>query len=551
MTVFLSVVVVTCQFVAAQAIDIVVYGGTSAGIVAAIQAQRMGKNVVLVEPSRYLGGLTTGGLGATDIGNKNAIGGLARYFYHRVHCQYQNDASWVREARDEYNSRNERHDPNDNTMWTFEPHVASDVFREMLAEAGVAPFLGERLNRQNGVQKDGTRIVSITTESGRTFVARMFIDATYEGDLMAASGVSCHVGREGNEVYGETLGGVQPKLNDKNHRFLGPVDPYVKPGDPASGLLWGIQAASLPADGSGDRSVQAYCFRLCTTDVPENRVPWPKPADYDESHYELLLRNFESGDHRMPWNPVWMPNRKTDTNNNCAFSTDYIGGNYDYPEADYATREQIIARHRSYQQGLLWTLANHQRVPPAVHEEFQRLGLAKDEFVDNDNWPTQLYIREARRMVGPYVMTELHCRATQTAEDSIGMGAYGMDSHNCQRYVTPEGHAQNEGDVEVAVSAPYPISYRAIVPKDDQCTNLLVPICVSSSHIAFGSIRMEPVFMTLGQSAATAAAQAIDEGVAVQGVNYERLAARLRADGQVLIGSDKPPQFVAGTLRVP
>jgi hypothetical protein len=519
---------------AAEAFDIVVYGGTSSGIAAAIQAQRSGKTVVLIEPSSHLGGLTTGGLGATDIGNKGVIGGLARDFYHRIWQHYQNDVAWVHENRDAYNARNVRYNPQDDTMWTFEPHVASEVYRDMLSEATIRPILNERLDRQSGVKKSGSRIESITTESGRTFAAKMFIDATYEGDLMAAAGVGYHVGREGNDVYGETLNGVQPTLNTKNHRFTHVVDPYVKRGDPTSGLLWGIQAKSLPPDGSGDRAVQAYCYRLCTTDVPGNRRPWPKPADYDESRYELLLRNFEAGDHRVPWHPTWMPNRKTDTNNNHAFSTDYIGGNYAYPKADYATREKIVADHRAYQQGLLWTLANHARVPPQVRKEFERLGLARDEFVDNDNWPAQLYVREARRMIGPYVMTEHNCRGSQVADDPVGMGAYGMDSHNCQRYVTPEGGAQNEGDVQVHGFKPYPISYRSIVPRQNECDNLLVPACVSSSHIAYGSIRMEPVFMILGQSAATAAAIAIDQNIAVQDVVYQELAARLRADGQVL-----------------
>lgn len=519
---------------AVESADIVVYGGTSAGITAAIQAKRAGKSVILVEPSEHLGGLTTGGLGATDIGNKAVIGGLARQFYIRVRRYYQNDDAWLHETRDEYNARNPRFNPADNAMWTFEPHVASKIFRQMLAEADVHPIMGERLDRRSGVKKHGARIQSIVMESDRVFVGRVFIDATYEGDLMAAAGVSYHVGREANEVYGETLNGVQPKLNDKNHRFTHPVDPYIKPGDPTSGLLWGIQTTSLPPDGSGDRLVQAYCYRLCTTDVPENRRDWPKPADYDESRYELLLRNFEAGDHRVPWHPLWMPNRKTDTNNNHAFSTDYIGGNYDYPEADYATRQRIIADHLSYTQGLLWTLANHPRVPAKVRAEFQRLGLAKDEFVENQNWPTQLYVREARRMIGAYVMTEHNCRGTRRAEDSIGMGAYGMDSHNCQRYVTADGHVQNEGDVQVHGFKPYPISYRAICPKPAECDNLLVPVCLSSSHIAYGSIRMEPVFMILGQSAATAAALAVDQGIAVQDVDFGQLAARLLVDGQKL-----------------
>jgi hypothetical protein len=531
---------------ATESADIVIYGGTSSGIIAAVQARRMGKSVLLIEPSNHIGGLTTGGLGATDIGNKSAIGGLARDFYHRLWQHYQGDAAWDRETQKKYDARTPRNDSKDETMWTFEPHVASQIYREMLKEVGVTPLKSERLDRQHGVKKETaagsgdprtTRIESITMESGRTFAAKMFIDATYEGDLMAAAGVSFHVGREANAFYSETLNGIQPRLNDKNHRFDKPVDPFVKPRDASSGLLAGIQAIKLPPDGSGDRKVQAYCYRLCATDEAENQRSWPKPAGYDVSRYELLLRNFEAGDLRAPWHPVWMPNRKTDANNNGAFSTDYIGGNYDYPNADYATRDRIISDHKSYQQGLLWTLANSPRVPQAVRAEFNRLGLAKDEFVDNDNWPTQLYVREARRMIGAYVMTEHNCRGDKVAEDSVGMGAYGMDSHNCQRYITPDGHVQNEGDVQVHGFKPYPISYRAIIPKADECENLLVPVCLSSSHIAYGSIRMEPVFMILGQSAATAAAMAIDDGVAVQKVPYEKLGARLRDDRQVLRAS--------------
>lgn len=519
---------------AAEPVDVLVYGGTSAGIVAAIQAKREHKSVALIEPSNHLGGMTTGGLGATDIGNKAIIGGMSREFYRRVWQHYQNDATWAHEQRDSYNARNRHFDPNDNTMWTFEPHVASKIYREMLAEAGIQPMMNERLDRVNGVKKNGGRIESITMESGRTIAAKMFIDATYEGDLMASAGVMYHVGREGNDVYKETLNGVQPKLNTKSHRFITLVDPYRKPGDPTSGLLSGIQVRELPPDGSGDKTVQAYCYRLCTTDVASNRRPWKKPADYDESRYELLLRNFETGDDRVPWHPVWMPNRKTDTNNNYAFSTDYIGGNYAYPDAGYEEREKIVADHISYQQGLMWTLANNDRVPEKVRQVFNTIGLAKDEFIESDNWPSQLYVREARRMIGDYVMTEHNCRGNEVAEDSIGMGAYGMDSHNCQRYITAEGGVQNEGDVQVHGFKPYPISYNAIVPKQAECENLLVPVCVSSSHIAYGSIRMEPVFMILGQSAATAAALAIDQGIPLQEVDYNELAAKLQKDGQVL-----------------
>jgi hypothetical protein len=520
----------------AESVDIVVYGGTSAGIIAAIQAHRMGKSVVLIEPSKYIGGLTTGGLGATDIGNKQVIGGIARDFYRQVHDYYSHDSSWKREKRENYITRSPHFDPKDDTMWTFEPHVASFIYSRSLGELRDEFRLvtHERLDRSDGVKKIGARIESITTQSGITFSARMFIDASYEGDLMAAAGVTYHVGREANSVYGEKLNGAEPKLNNKNHRFLKPVDPFVKPGDPTSGLIAGIQSETTPTAGSGDRLVQAYCYRLCTTDVADNRRDWPKPDDYNEARYELLLRNFEAGDERAPWHPLWMPNRKTDTNNNGAFSTDYIGGNYHYPNADYATREKIVGDHRSYQQGLLWTLANNPRVPERVRTEFKRLGLAKDEFADNDNWPTQLYVREARRMIGEYVMTEHNCRGKELIDDSIGMGAYGMDSHNCQRYITADGHVQNEGDVEVGGFKPYPISYRAIVPKSQECENLLVPVCLSSSHIAYGSIRMEPVFMILGQSAATAAALSIDDRVAVQKLDYAKLRERLLADKQVL-----------------
>jgi hypothetical protein len=344
--------------------------------------------------------------------------------------------------------------------------------------------------------------------------------------------VSYHVGREANSVYGETINGVQAG-HAVSHQFTKQVDPYVKPGDPRSGVLPGINVDGPGAEFSGDRKVQAYNFRMCTTDVPENRRAWEKPANYDPRWFELLLRNFEAGDHRVPWNPVWMPNRKTDTNNNFAISTDFIGQNWDYPDADHATRAKIWKAHDDWQKGLMWTLANNPRVPEKVRAEFLRLGLAKDEFKDNDNWPRQLYVREARRMISDYVMTEKNCRRTEVVPDSVGMGAYNMDSHNIQRYITREGFVRNEGDVQVRVR-PYPISFRSIRPKAAECTNLLTPTCLSASHIAFGSIRMEPVFMVLGQSSATAAVQAIEQGVDIQRIDPQELEARLRQDGQVL-----------------
>ncbi|MBA4064804.1 MAG: FAD-dependent oxidoreductase [Isosphaera sp.] len=517
---------------AAADYDVVVYGGTASGAAAAVQAARMGKTVVLVEPGRHVGGLTSGGLGWTDSGNKAVIGGISREFYQRVKRHYDDPKAWVHEKRDEYKFYRKDED----AMWTFEPKVAERILRELLAEAKVPVVFGERLDRApgKGVKLDGKRIVSLTTESGRAFSGKMFIDATYEGDLMAAAGVSYAVGREPNKQYGETLNGVARKWNTHLHRFTAKVDPYVKPGDPKSGLLFGIDPNPLPADGEADNRLQAYCFRMCMTDVEANRVPFEKPADYDERWYELLFRNFEAGDLRIPMKPDRMPNGKTDTNNNCAVSTDFIGQNYRYPAASYAEREKIVAAHLSYQKGLMWSLLNHPRVPEKVRGQMAKWGLAKDEFTDTGHWPHQLYIREARRLVGDYVHTELDCRRKRETPKSVGMGSYNMDSHNCARYVTPEGTVQNEGDVQEGTGGPYRISYGSIVPKAGECPNLLVPVCVSSSHIAYGSIRMEPVFMVLGQSAATAAAVAIDDKVDVQAVDYEKLRKRLVADKQVV-----------------
>ncbi len=528
--------------------DVVVYGGTSAGVAAAVQTARMGKTVVLIEPGIHLGGLTSGGLGWTDSGNKAVIGGISREFYQRLKKHYDNPQAWLYEKPEQYG----RYRPDDDAMWTFEPHVAESVYEQMIAELRIPVVREQRLDRASGAKVHEHRIVSIAMESGRTFSGRMFIDATYEGDLMAAAGVSYTVGRESNEKYDETLNGIQKKQNTHNHRFIKPVDPYVVPGAKSSGLLPGVHGADPGRDGDGDHRVQAYCFRMCMSNVPQNRVPFPKPDGYDERRYELLLRNFEAGDLRLPLKPDMMPNGKTDTNNNCAFSTDNIGMNYDFPDASYDERERIIREHELYQKGLMWTLANHPRVPESVRKQMSVWGLAKDEFTDNGNWPHQLYIREARRMVSGYVMTEHDCRRTRIAEDSVGLGSYNMDSHNCQRYVTPEGHVQNEGDVQVSPGGAYLISYRAIVPRRGECENLLVPVCLSASHIAYGSIRMEPVFMILGQSAATAAVHAIDDRVAVQNVEYAKLRERLLADKQVLdLPPDSGPKTVIAASKLP
>jgi FAD dependent oxidoreductase len=521
--------------------DLCIYGGTAGGVAAAVQAARMGKTAVIAEFGNHLGGLTSGGLGATDIGNKAAIGGISREFYHRIALHYATSNAWRFEQREGYFAQrggrstvSELSSP-DATMWTFEPHVAEDIFFQMLAEAKTAVYFQQRLA---SVQKEGGRITEITMENGKVYRAQMFIDATYEGDLMAKAGVSYTVGREGNSKYNETLNGVRAET--PKHQFTVPVDPYVKAGDSNSGLLPFIQPGDGGTPGEGDASVQAYNFRLCYTKEPANRLPHQKPAKYDPAKYELLARCLEAlvaagqkPELKEFWNPIWMPNGKTDINNNGGFSTDFIGANYAYPNGDYATRAQIWQAHEDYVRGFVYFFATSPRVPEHMHAEMQTWGPAKDEFLDTGNWPHQLYVREARRMVSDYVMTEHNCRGKQKAEDPVGLGAYGMDSHNCQRIVK-NGHAENEGDVQVHGFSPYPISYRSIVPKAAECENLLVPVCLSATHIAYGSIRMEPVFMILGQSAATAASLAMDGKASVQKLSYETLRARLAADMQVL-----------------
>jgi len=528
-----TITFIGCSFIhaAQESEDVVVYGGTPGGVIAAVQAGRMGKRVVLIEPTQHLGGMTTGGLGATDMGNPKAIGGVAREFYQRILKYYQDKSAWKNETQEQYAKR-ERYYQGD-ALFGFEPHVAEKIYDDMLAEAHVRVVRGERLDLNDGVKRDGTRIVSIRMESGKLFDSKIFIDGSYEGDLLAKAGVSYAVGREANRQYGETIDGIEVAYS-KGHQFGLPVDPYMKPGDAASGLVHGIHADPPGQDGDADKRVQAYNYRICTTDAPENRVPFPKPAGYDEKDFELLFRYYEAGQKGIPWGPRGMPNRKTDTNNSGAFSTDFIGMADAYPDADYATREKITAAHIRYDQGLLWTLANHPRIPARVREATGKWGLAKDEFVDNGNWPYQLYVREGRRMVGEYVVTEKDTMWERKCEDPIGLGSYNMDSHHCQRYVDAMGQARNEGDVEVGVAGPYGISYRSLVPKATECTNLLVPVCMSASHLGYGSVRMEPVYMILGQACGTAAVIAIDDNLDVQKVPYARLRERLVADKQLI-----------------
>jgi hypothetical protein len=491
-------------------LDIVIYGGTAAGIIAAVQAVKMGKKIAVIEPTERIGGLSSGGLGDTDTGNKAVIGGLSREFYTRLGAKYGQDQP----------------------AWLFEPKLALEVFHDFVKEHAIEVHYRERLDLAGGVAKSGDKIQYITMESGKRFHASVFIDTSYEGDLMALAGISYVTGREANSQYNETGNGIQTAHAVKNQLPSG-IDPYRVPGDPSSGLLPHVNAEVGGKDGEGDTKIQAYCFRMCLTDNPDNRLMVEKPEGYDEMEYELLFRSIAAGQ-TIFFKLNRMPNRKTDSNNDKGFSTDYIGMNYAYPEGDYETRQQIIKAHDVYQKGLIWTLQNHPRVPKEIREYYQPWGLPLDEFVDTGHWSPQLYIREARRMLSDLVMHENHIMLRDPVEHPIGMGSYAMDSHNVQRHIDANGFVTNEGDVQVLSVKPYSISYDSIVPKEQECSNLLVPVCLSASHIAYGSIRMEPVFMVLGQSAATAAVLALDEGISVQQVDYAQLAERLKRDGQVL-----------------
>ncbi|MDA3924777.1 MAG: FAD-dependent oxidoreductase [Kiritimatiellae bacterium] len=519
-----------------QEADVVIYGGTSSAVIAAIQVAKMGKAVIIVTPDKHLGGLTSGGLGYTDGGNTGSIGGMSREFYEKVYQYYSKDDSWRHEKLAEfekksYGKKSRRSDNQE--MWTFEPHVAEQIFDGWISEYDVRIFRDEWLDRESGVVKQEGRITRISMLSGRRFTARVFIDATYEGDLMAAAGISYHVGREANSVYGEKWNGVQLEaFNHHKHYFQGNVSAYKLAGDPESGVLPCISTAPSGKTGDGDKRVQAYCFRTCLTRNNANRIPFSKPDNYDPATYELLLRDLKLGKTDFFQKFDLIPNLKTDTNNHGGFSSDFIGMNYEYPEASYEKRRKIIKAHQDYQQGFYYFAANDKRMPDDVRNEMSQWGLAADEFLDNNNWPHQIYVREARRMIGEHVMTEHNVLNKEAVEKPVGMGSYTLDSHCCQRYITEEGYVQNEGDVGVRTKGPYQISYKSIIPKKAECTNLLVPVCVSSSHIAFGSIRMEPVFMILGQSAGTAAVFAIEEGVSVQNVNYAKLRKRLQADKQ-------------------
>jgi len=517
--------------------DVIIYGGTSSAVSAAVEVARMGKSVIMVSPDKHLGGLSSSGLGFTDTGNKAVIGGIAREFYQLIYQHYQDPESWKWQKQSEYGNvgqGNPAIDGENHTMWIFEPHAAEEAFEKMIKKSNVKVFRDEWINRETGVIKKRGSIFSLTTVSEKTFVGKMFIDATYEGDLMATAGIRYTVGRESSNTYNEQWNGVQKGVYHHGHYFKDKVDPYKIPGDPTSGLLPRISAEVPGENGTGDKKIQAYCFRLCLTKVPENKTDITKPEGYDSTQYELLARLSETR-----WNEFFgkydpIPNLKTDVNNHGPFSFDNIGMNWDYPDASYERRKEIIKEHILYQKGLLYFMATDRRLPEVVRKTMNEWGFAKDEFKDNGNWPYNIYVRESRRMSGVYVMTENDILGKRMVPRSIGMGSYTMDSHNVQRYVTPEGFVQNEGDLGVSPEKPYQIDLGSILPKPEECLNLLVPVCVSSSHIAFGSIRMEPVFMILGQSAGIIACMAIDERKSIYDLSYEEIKTKLVASGQIL-----------------
>jgi hypothetical protein len=517
--------------------DVIVYGGTSAAVTAAVQVHRMGLSVIIVSPDKHLGGMSSSGLGFTDTGNKEVIGGLAREFYQLIYQHYEKPESWNWQKRSEYGNRGQGNpaiDGEKRTMWIFEPHVAEEAFEIFVKQNEIPVHRDEWLDRDAGViMKDG-KIVSIRTLSGKLYRAEVFIDATYEGDLMASSGVRYTVGREDNSLYGETWNGVQAGVFHHGHYFKDKIDPYRIPGDPTSGLLPRISDERPGENGTGDQKLQAYCYRLCLTQYPANKVPITKPDGYDSTQYELLVRVAETR-----WNEFFakydaIPNHKTDVNNHGPFSYDNIGMNWDYPEASYERRREILQEHTTYQKGLLYFMSTDRRLPQWVRDTMNKWGYSRDEFADNGYWPYNIYVREARRMIGRYIMTENDVLCKREVPESIGMGSYTMDSHNVQRYVTAEGYVQNEGDIGVPAPRPYKISLGSILPEREQCSNVIVPVCVSCSHIAFGSIRMEPVFMTLGQSAGTLASMAVGKRKSIHDITYDELKERLISDGQIL-----------------
>jgi hypothetical protein len=528
--------------------DIIVYGDAAVGVAAAVQAARMEKSVILISQYGHLGGMSSSGLGWTDIGNSEILGGISREFYHRLYRYYQKSDAWVQQRKNEFPEKGQGAPAFDKTTQlasVFEPKVAEMIFKQLAAETGVQIIEG-RLNLKKGVTMTGPSITGLLLEDGTYIKGKMFIDASYEGDLLAAADVTFTVGRESNAQYKELSNAITSPIHGNNLRKG--IDPYLVKGDLSSELLSSVNQYDEADVGKADHRLQAFCYRMCLTNAPQNRVMVSKPNGYNEADYEILFRAIEAGKSTGFFKLSPMPNMKTDSNNLGGISTDYIGMNYsdlppdhpgywDWTTLSHEGREAIAAKHRDWQLGMIWTLQNHPRVPEAIKKKHAEWGLPKDEFSDNDHWPYNLYVREGRRMVSDFVMTEHQCRQNTDypqVTDSIGRGAYTMDSHNVQRVIY-KGQLKNEGDIQRSLGGKaYPISYRSIIPRKSECENLLIPWCLSASHIAFGSIRMEPVGMILGQSAATAASHALEDGIAVQDVDYNKLRERLIKDGQQL-----------------
>jgi hypothetical protein len=572
LSLLISVLLATCpgrsQAATVEA-DLCIYGGTSGGVAAAVQASRMGRKVVIAEPGKHLGGMTSGGLSAVDIGDPRTVGGIAREYFSRLVGSYGKKLEWNKPFSGNGG-------PATGGAYSIEPHVAERVFNEMARESGVDVHFQAQLAT---VKKDGARITGFVTEDGTEFRAKMFIDATYEGDLMAKAGVTYTLMREGNAKYGESYNGIhytekyKPRtghlMPGANGRVKGgqgvwdrdfPLDPYVVKGDSQSGLLPLLNEGEPGKQGDPAPGVQAYCFRLCLSTAAD-RLPIAPPPDYDAKRYEIVARFIEAcqangDDMDLRWFSKHdeLPNQKWDFNT-ATFGGNLPGASHEWPEAGYARRTEIAKEHENYHRGLLHFLATDPRVPQKVRDDAKRFGLPRDEFTDNGGWRHQLYIREARRMVSDLVLTEHHTHGRQVAPHSIGLGSYGTDTHEVRRIVK-DGVVTREGKTGGGRGGfgPYQIGYGAIVPKAGECENLFVTFALSASHTAFSSIRMEPVFMVTSQSAATAACHAIDETVPVQEVNQAKLRARLLADGQILETNGppatKPKTTSAKPLRI-
>lgn len=516
-----------------------IYGATAGGVISAVTATQEGASVIVVEPTRHIGGMLTGGLGGTDKGVEQSIGGISRRFYERVYEHYLKPEAWKQEPRPGFIERHGNMvNEADRVWWAVEPSVASTVLSQFAREAKIR-ILTER--RLKSVHKTGARIMSIETEDGDVFYGRVFIDASYEGDLLAQAGVPYRVGREGHAEYGEELAGVVPVAWSTRKQW----DVDIRPYGPDGRLLFGVQDIPRGEDGAADHKVQAYNYRICLTDATENRVPIPRPDNYDASRYDLLaLYIAKKGDAINLTGPKGggllnigkLPNRKTDINDGAPFSTDFIGANWAYPDGDFATRERIIRDHVNYTKGLLYFLGHDERVPSRIREQMQKWGYTKDEFTETDGWPPQLYVREARRMVGDYVVIQQDIQQQREKPDAIGMGSYNADSHLVQRIVNADGFVRNEGNPNDRAIGhkPYEIPYRCMTPRPADADNLFVTFCVSASHIGFASLRMEPVFMILSESAGVAAVTAVRRDLAVQDVPVAPLQQRLKARGQRL-----------------